>query len=119
MSDKKIGDYKMKTLSILLLLSVLVACEDKKSEKATKAVDMVVSESDVALVDGAVSDATVSSDVSVESDASVSDVSVQSDVSVSDATVESDLSVSDMSVVSDVSVASDMVVVVPDMASSK
>jgi hypothetical protein len=118
MSDKKIGDYKMKTLSILLLLSVLVACEDKKSEKATKAVDMVVSESDVALVDGAVSDATVSSDVSVESDATVSDVSV-SDVSVSDATVESDLSVSDMSVVSDVSVASDMVVVVPDMASSK
>lgn len=100
----------MKTLSILLLLSVLVACEDKKSEKATKAVDMV----DVNLVDGAVSDATVSSDVSVESDATVS-----SEVSVSDATVESDLSVSDMSVVSDVSVASDMVVVVPDMASSK
>lgn len=114
MSDKKIGDYKMKTLSILLLLSVLVACEDKKSEKATKAVDMVVSESDVALVDGAVSDAAVSSDVSIESDATVIDVSVQSD-----ATVESDLSVSDMSVVSDVSVASDMVVVVPDMASSK
>jgi hypothetical protein len=48
MSDKKIGDYKMKTLSILLLLSVLVACEDKKSEKGTTmVVDSAVSDIEV------------------------------------------------------------------------